>query len=258
MITLPDGAQLHAPGGVFIPGEGTLVVADVHAGYVATLQRRGMALPSVDDEGLLARLRALLDATRPARVVIAGDIVHGATGALRSVGERSPLAAMVATLKTATDDVIAVPGNHDRGITAPLHSLGVQVTDAWESRGWAVLHGDEDSDVLRGLRALAAQRSGRLVIGHFHPALMLDDGAGTRAKVPAFAYAPGLLILPALTPFARGADLSTRTQSEGVLALATERELSVAVVIGGEVLPVGTLARARAALHGGSLGREAG
>jgi metallophosphoesterase superfamily enzyme len=65
--------------------------------------------------------------------------------------------------------------------------------------------------------------------------------------VPAFAHAPGLLCLPALAPLARGADLLREDYAEALCALASARELSVAVVVGAEVIPVGTLARVRLA-----------
>lgn len=255
MIALDGGVKLVAPGGAFIPSESVLVVADLHAGYVQTLQKRGYTLPSQGDDDLIARVQALVDATDAAHVVVAGDLMHGRPALASKRGETSPVDVLLDRL--AERDVTVVMGNHDRGTDALLAARGVSVVERFEAGAFVVMHGDEDPAQLRGERALAIERGGRLILGHHHPALTLDDGAGTRRRVPAFAHAPGLLCLPALAPLARGADLLREDYAEGICALATARELSVAVAVGAEVIPVGTLARVRAAYRGAPTGAAA-
>lgn len=253
MIDLGDDLALLAPGGAYVPSERALVVADLHAGYVQTLQRRGYTLPAQRDEELLARLRTMMAAVEVARVIVAGDIVHGRPAFSAREGVRSPVDAMLDTVGPRALTVVL--GNHDRGSDDLLVRRGVETCDACAVGHHLVMHGDEDVDRLRGERALAIHRGGRLILGHLHPALGLDDGAGARRRVAAFAHAAGLVCLPALAPLARGADLLRDDHAEGITALAEPREITVTVIVGARMIEVGRLSKVRAAKKAA---REAG
>ncbi len=178
-------------------------------------------------------------------MIVAGDLVHGRAAFAAREGARSPLDALLDALGGRA--LTVVPGNHDRGSDDLLARRGVEMIDACAVGAHLVMHGDEGVDRLRGERALAIERGGRLIVGHMHPALSLDDGAGARARVPAFAHASGMLCLPALAPLARGADLMRDDHAEELTALATAREVSVTVIVGERLIPVGVLSRVRAA-----------
>jgi metallophosphoesterase superfamily enzyme len=244
MLTLDDGLRCVAPGGLFDPATRTLVIADVHAGYVRALQGRGYLLPGVDDGELFARIADLRARLDPTTVVIAGDVVHG-PAALRAAreGGASALDGLLAALDGC--DAVVVPGNHDRGLEAALDGRAVTVCARWEFGPHVAVHGD-DLDALRGERALALRRGGRVVLGHHHPALVLRDASGARTKVMAFAWAPGIVCLPALTPFARGGDLVLDDDAKGLTAAVPAGELETAVIVGARVLPTGRLDRVRA------------
>jgi metallophosphoesterase superfamily enzyme len=81
-----------------------------------------------------------------------------------------------------------VPGNHDRGLavgaSVPVCPAGVKLG------GWRVVHGD------------GKLPAGRLVHGHFHPWLRRG-----RVSVPCFLVGPNSLVLPALSPDARGVNV---------------------------------------------------
>ena len=106
-------------------------------------------------------------------------------------------------------------------------------------------NGDEGPGALADLRAEALARQGLVIIGHHHPALGLRAARGVSARVPAFAWCPGLLALPALSPMARGADLTRDDHAWGLLAVAEEALWELAVVVGTEVARVGALSVAR-------------
>ncbi len=244
-LTLDDGLCLAAPGGAFDPRTGTLVVADVHAGYVRALQSSGHVLPGVDDRELLARLAALRAMFTPKRVIVAGDVVHGPAALRASAGAPSALAVLLRAFEGC--DALVVGGNHDRGLRAALRGSLVTFAERASFGLHVVVHGD-DVDLLRGERALALRRGGRVVVGHHHPALTLHGADGARAKVMAFAWGPGFLCLPALTPFARGADLLRDADGEGLSAAVPAAELETAVIVGAQVVRTGRLDRLRA-LH---------
>lgn len=241
LLTLDDGLQCVAPGGLFDPATRTLVVADVHAGYVRTLQARGYLLPGVDDRELLARLAALRARLSPATVVIAGDVVHGTSSFRPGPDGRSALDRLLDALSGCT--AVVIPGNHDRGLDTALEGRDVTVCSRWCFGPHTAIHGDV-ADELRRERADASSRGGRVVLGHHHPALVLRDALGTRTKVMAFAWAPGLLCVPALTPFARGTDL---VLDDELTAVVDPGELETAVIVGERVLPTGRLDRVRTA-----------
>lgn len=247
MIAIDPEVTLVAPGAAFLTTSRTLVVADVHAGYVATLQKRGFALPDADDGELHVRMRGLLAQTRPETVVIAGDLVHGEVAA-EVRGAESPLRAFLGLLGGCK--VVAVLGNHDRAIDAALGDAGVTVTETWSVDGHTVVHGDEESAALATMREACAARGRRLVIGHFHPALGLSDGKGARRRVAAFAHGAGFLALPALSPLARGSDLRVEEYSAPLEALVEAARLQVAVVVGREVIATGSLGAIRKVSRG--------
>lgn len=239
-LTLDDGLRCVAPGGLYDPATRTLVVADVHAGYVRTLQGRGYLLPGVDDRELLARLARLRARLSPETVVIAGDVVHGTQSLRVGPDGRSALDRLLDALDGCA--VVVIPGNHDRGLEAALDGRDVTVCARWGFGPHVALHGD-DPDAVRHERAAAQQRGGRAVLGHHHPALVLRDALGARTKVMAFAWAPGVVCLPALTPFARGSDL---VLDDELTTVVDAGELETAVIVGERVLPTGRLDRVRA------------
>lgn len=241
MLTLDDGLRCVAPGGLFDPATRTLVVADVHAGYVRTLQASGYLLPGVDDRELLARLASLRARLSPATVVVAGDVVHGVSSLRPGPDGLSALDRLLDALSGC--DAVIIPGNHDRGLDAALDGRGVIVCSRWRFGPHVAIHGDV-ADELRRERSEASLRGGRVVLGHHHPALVLRDALGTRTKVMAFAWAPGLVCVPALTPFARGSDL---VLDDELTAVVDPSELETAVLVGDRVLPTGRLDRVRAA-----------
>jgi uncharacterized protein len=51
------------------------------------------------------------------------------------------------------------------------------------------------------------------IIGHFHPAASLHDGAGLRLKFPAFVQKENCWILPAFSPWSAGTEWSRDGES---------------------------------------------
>lgn len=243
MIDLDAALSLVAPGAAWLRSHGTLIVADLHAGYIQTLQKRGFALPDDADTGLLARLRGLCARTQPRRIVVAGDLVHGAPAADPRRGPESPLDALLAALRGV--ELVVVMGNHDRALGTALTDRGVTVCEHHTEGPYTVFHGDDDPAALAPRVAAARATSGRVVLGHFHPALSLNDRRGAHARLAAFAWGPGLLCLPAFSPWARGADLRIPAYAAPIEALVDPKALQLAVCVGPEVIATGSLAAVR-------------
>jgi putative SbcD/Mre11-related phosphoesterase len=192
---------------VYLPSA-TAVVADPHLGYDRARRRTGEAVPPVRVAETLAPLRAVVARHGCARLVIAGDLFEA--GWCPTLAEE-----LRAWLDEAGVELLAVvPGNHDRGLEAAGDLLPVR-TGGLELGGWRVVHGDGDLP------------EGRLVFGHFHPWLRWGQ-----VSAPCYLVGEDCIVLPALSPDARGA--SVRRVPEW-------RRLRCCAVAGDEVLDLGPL-----------------
>jgi metallophosphoesterase superfamily enzyme len=107
---LADGIVLDARRAVWLAPERTLVVADLHFGYVWAQRQNGQLLPLSAGDDTTDRLLALAADYEAQSIVLLGDIVHAAV----SLPElRAELADFFARLR-ARVAVICVAGNHDR------------------------------------------------------------------------------------------------------------------------------------------------
>ena len=185
----------------------TLLVADLHLGYLVARRESGEAIPA---ESLADELTALDSAWRdlnPAQIVIAGDLM-----------ERSNHGLLVAFAEWAGSRKIKlaglVPGNHDsnlRNSPIPILQPGHQVGN------WHVWH-DDATDSLP------------IVHGHRHPAIALPG----HGMAPCFVYLQDRLVLPAYSTHAAGGSITRRSifpwDSAEVIASAGKRLESLGTI----------------------------
>jgi DNA ligase-associated metallophosphoesterase len=190
---------------------GWLVVADAHFGKAATFRARGVPVPGGTTQATLARLDALIEAVRPARLVFLGDLLHAreaqAAETMRQLETwRGRHAALPMTL---------VEGNHDRHAGAPPPALRIDPAgEPWHADGVALCHHPQ-----RVQRAAA-------VAGHLHPCVRLRGAAGDALRLPCFWQRDGLLVLPAFGEFTGGASIE-REAGDRVFAVADELLIEV-------------------------------
>src|SRR2546423_6295893 len=166
---------------LFNKTERWLAVADLHFGYELSQRAAGSLVPLWGMATISERLDALLNEYEPRRLIILGDLVHDKTAAreaaelLRGFAERC--------------EVVVVAGNHDRQLRGH-----VEMVDSLETEHFHFHHGH-----------CAAQVANRIqIIGHHHPAAVIDDGAGLHLKCPAFVQQTDCWIMPAFSPWASG------------------------------------------------------
>lgn len=63
------------------------------------------------------------------------------------------------------------------------------------------------------------------VIGHHHPAVVLDDGAGTHLKFPALVASAQRLVLPAFSPWAAGSPWTPDEEANETLWVIAPRRV---------------------------------
>ncbi len=223
-----DGV-LAIPGGfALLTASRTLVCADAHLGY-EDVMGGGAVLPLWSTAEIASSIALASHRHDVAEIVFLGDAIHGSSlseGAARAVGEA--LDALRALAR-----VTIVAGNHE-GRSRGVAILGATV-EACERDGWTLAHGDRPAADAR-----------RTIIGHLHPSLRL----GANDSTPAFLGGETLVVVPALTPYSPGLDVT----GEACLAAlepwaASRRELQVVAATRERLYPFGTLSALRGALH---------
>jgi len=188
-----------------------LVVADAHLGKAATFRARGVPVPEGTTQTGLARLTALIEATRPQRLVFLGDLLHAreAHGAetMRQFGDwRGRHARLPVTL---------VEGNHDRHAGAPPPAMRIDVVgEPWTVQGIALCHHPQ------------TVAGAGVVAGHLHPCVRLHGAAYDTVRLPCFWQRAGVLTLPAFGEFTGGATIA-REAGDRVIAVAADRLIEV-------------------------------
>ncbi len=185
-----ENVLLDARLGLFHEEERWLAVADLHFGFELSQRAAGRLVPFWGMESACARLVSLVAEYQPRRLVLVGDLVHDHNAA-------APLSRLLAQVGESCE-VVAIAGNHDRR----LRRL-IPLVDSFETEAFEFHHGNCERE-----------RSGRVqIIGHFHPAATLRDGAGLRLKFPAFVQEDHCWILPAFSPWAAGTEWMASEQS---------------------------------------------
>jgi DNA ligase-associated metallophosphoesterase len=181
LTLLPQGA-------VWLEADRTLLVADVHLGKAASFRALGVPVPEGTTAATLARLSALVEALRPAALVVLGDLLHGP--AAHAAGVVDALAAW--RRRFAGVRMVLVRGNHDDRAGDPPPRCGFEVADEpFALAGLALCHAP---------RALA----GRFVLaGHLHPARRLSTRVDA-LRLPCFWLRPAFGVLPAFGEFTGG------------------------------------------------------
>jgi hypothetical protein len=239
----------------------TLVLADLHVGRA---EASDVAFPLGERSDLVDRLRALLAAFSPAEVVFAGDVLHRFDRA--SVAAAETVAALVDACREAGARPVAVEGNHDRALASAWDG---DVHDAYRlADGTVVCHGHAvpavldpsapgasdgaDGDEASGSASASGSTSGRpplVVCGHDHPAITVEG-----RRRPCHLYGPGtdhadaLLMLPAFTRLAAGADVAgmySRDFQSPLVADADTLRPVVRAADGDETLPFPPLGELR-------------
>ncbi|MBV9007876.1 MAG: metallophosphoesterase [Verrucomicrobia bacterium] len=203
-VYVAENVLLDARLALFHERENWLAVADLHFGFELSQRAAGRLVPFWGMERASARIFELLDEYKPRQLVCVGDLVHDHAA-------REPLRELFAAL-SARCEVIAIAGNHDRGLRRFIELRDSFTTEQFEFR-----HGHCES-----------QRSSRTqIIGHFHPAATLRDGAGLRLKFAAFIQENDCWILPAFSPWSAGAEWR-QNESSRVWICAPGRIFSLA------------------------------
>lgn len=152
----------------YLPAADALVVADLHLGRD---DASNVEFPLGERERLPDRIAALCDRFDPATVVLAGDVLH----AFDSVADhaREAFERVASAVEEAGAAFVPVAGNHD---TMLAEVAGTEPPEEYRlDDGTVVCHGD----------ALPASDAPRYVVGHVHPAIVIEG-----ERRPCYLFGP--------------------------------------------------------------------
>jgi uncharacterized protein len=176
---------LDGSGAAFLPEYGALIVSDLHLEKGSNGAARGRLLPALDSHDTLLRLKAIVEAYRPKRVICLGDSFHDGQAATRMAeADRAALAVLCAL----AEEWIWIAGNHD---PQPPDFCEGERRGAIEIGGVILRHEPD------------AARAAPQIVGHFHPKASVRRGGACLAG-RCFCVSDDLLMMPAFGAYAGG------------------------------------------------------
>jgi DNA ligase-associated metallophosphoesterase len=233
-LEFSPGLWLDARRAVWLEEARALLVADLHLGYAWAHRQQGNLMPIKAGEDTIDRLHALAVDYAPREIVVLGDIIHAETKAEALLAELRRLHALIDG--TAVN---LIAGNHDAKLAGMLRRAGVRSELLREHTlgKHLLVHGDGADEAAAEARcAEVSARGGLVILGHEHPAIGISDGVATSARCPCFLVGDDVLVLPAFSPWAAGADVRGRTYLSPYLRRA--RLTRAVAIVAGKLLPM--------------------
>ncbi|VVB80544.1 Calcineurin-like phosphoesterase [uncultured archaeon] len=219
--------------------EKTLIVGDLHLGYEDTLTESGYALPRTQQKEnyeIFERIFNKLD-KKIERIILLGDVKHFFGKILRQ--ELIDFEELVKFFEKKIGKrvkIIVTKGNHDK-ILEPLiiKYTNIELKDYFLEKGVLFLHGDAES-MKKAYFEIQDKRTKLIVLGHFHPALVLQDKKGVKVekyKCFLYGFSPEykreVVFVPSFFPLIEGSDIKQELEiynkSMKVIAVTDEGEL---------------------------------
>lgn len=223
--------------------EKILVIGDIHMGYEESLAKRGMLVPRVQFKETIKNIGEILGRVKPEMIIINGDLKHE-FGKI-SDQEWLDTSRFLDVLSKGCKKILIVKGNHDTVLGPIAKRNGVEFVDyccfkleSGENKinSVCVLHGDvkiEDPII---------KKSDLLVIGHEHPAILLEEGP-KREKFKCFLLKnfgkQKMIVMPSFLPIIEG----TNVKREKFLSPYLQEKLDMfeVFIVGDKVYRFGRL-----------------
>lgn len=187
----------------------TLVISDLHIGYVYNKNRRGVLLPYKQwpEEDLLE----FVERVRPKRMIIIGDFKDEIFGTSNPLVQR--VWKFLARLLALTSSVVIIKGNHDGKLEEIIpenvevaSSKGILVTEKHTGKKIGLFHG-------HAIPALDVMSADITISAHAHPAYAFADEVGSKITEKVWVKAKWKteegnervhLIMPAFNKYIKG------------------------------------------------------
>jgi DNA ligase-associated metallophosphoesterase len=166
---------------LFRPADDTLILADLHLGKAQHFRKNGIYIPQKSAEKDYERLTALIHSTKPARIILLGDLFHSTYN-----HEWQLFCEFVKNSKQI--EFVLVLGNHDILDKAHYKHICSEIIE----------NTFEEGDVIFSHHPLKKIPTGKVCLaGHIHPGVVMQGKAKQQMKLPCFYQHANQLILPA-------------------------------------------------------------
>lgn len=192
--------------GLFIKDESALVIADLHIGYEAALEKQGIQIPRSQYPKIKEEVKKMIESCEPELLIINGDVKHEFGEATKQ--EWREVLDFLNFLLSKNIRIIVVRGNHDNFLIPILRKRNIELKDPWFILGnYLFVHGHKEIHP----KILDAGVS-TVIMAHEHPAIVLRDELGVKRKFKCFLkgklYGKDLVVLPALSPLMEGSEIN--------------------------------------------------
>ena len=155
-------------------GAKILVIGDLHLGYEEGTRRAGLELPLGIYKKTISEFDEIFDKLERENkhveiVVLLGDLKHEIGRIL--AGEWKEVGGLIDYLKGKTKKIVIIRGNHDVMTNYISDKKGISIEDYFIFGRYCFLHGDRDFEEIHDRKIKT------WVMGHFHPAIDLEDKA---------------------------------------------------------------------------------
>lgn len=177
-----------------------LVLADLHLGLEGTMTREGNYVPKHQLDTILEDIEEARSLTGASRILVNGDLKNEFKTRYTETNE---IKEFLEFLDEEFEETVIVKGNHDTFLDSTVEQYNLELKDYHKEGKLLFIHGD------RGIENLEVGDYSTVIIGHEHPALVLEDDIGVREKVSCFLYGEtddgkNIAVLPAFSRFSRG------------------------------------------------------
>lgn len=236
-LQISHDLTLSALGCAFHVPTSTLLLADLHIGYEATLENEGFSMPRFQTLEMLARLQMALERFDPTIVVVDGDLKHNFQRNLSA--EWNGVERFVDEISGRVK-LVVIKGNHDNYLATILSKRGIHIKKDVVIGNLKIAHGHETRSPWEG----------GMILAHEHPAMRLRESTGASVKIPCFLYCAesNRLVLPAFSPLALGSDVISTPDDDRMIPLLKETGIDDYAAYGfaeGEILSYRSVGKLR-------------
>ncbi len=194
---------------VYHQEENAVIISDLHLGLEKSITYDGGYVPQFQLEDIKKDLKRASELTDAEKIVVNGDLKHDFSKTRFS--EREEIEDFLDFLGIYFDQILLVKGNHDTFLEHMEFGDKVEFDDSFSLGNVLVTHGHRKVE-------LDEVEEDTIVIGHEHPALILEDSVGTREKFDCFLHGrvkgKKLLVLPAFSKISGGTNINETPRSE--------------------------------------------
>jgi putative SbcD/Mre11-related phosphoesterase len=181
---------------LYLEEEETAVLADLHLGFEDVMAQKGLFLPKLQFPRIITLLEKIVDKYAPKRIIIDGDLKHEFS---RNMPQEWDEIEKFVDYLSSNSELILIRGNHDNFLKTILERRGLKLHNHYSLGKFLFAHGHRDVEIPEGKI---------LVMGHEHPSVTIRDETSASTKLPTFLISERIIVLPAVSIYAIGTDIT--------------------------------------------------